>query len=236
MEYVFISSNSWFLGKLKTVKTTLMILPRSLIRQIEEQGKKLELGITDPLYAAAGGIGDGAMEKWKHTARNLLHWKKTVAFLCFLPLIILGIIVPLIIIIILLTILVLSLPLMVVLVLYNVFGNCRNVIDKTMVDNEEYADKDIEDLPPEIDSIENTIFSCDPSLTLKKVQSDLSSHGLLDLSGKPEMLVEELENLTVLLLSLNPRKYRMKELNLDDSRLTDEKLKSLAPLVVRQAY
>ena len=122
--------------------------------------------------------------------------------------------------IILVTLLVLSLPLMVVLVLYNVFGNCRNVIDKTMVDNEEYADRDIEDLPPEIDSIEKTIFSCDPSLTLKKLQSDLSTVGRLDLSGKPEMLLEELENLTVLLLSLNPRKFRMKELNLDDSRLT----------------
>ena len=97
---------------------------------------------------------------------------------------------------------------MVLLILYNVFGNCRNVIDKTMVDNEEYADKDIEDLPPEIDSIENTIFSCDPHLTLKKAQMDLASSGILDLNGKPEMSVEELENLTVLLLSLNPRKYR----------------------------
>ena len=37
---------------------------------------------------------------------------------------------------------------------------------------------------------------------------DLASAGLLDLSSKPEMSVEELENLTVLLLSLNPRKYR----------------------------
>ena len=52
----------------------------------------------------------------------------------------------------------------------NVFGNCKNVIDKTLVDNEEYADRDIEDLPPEIDSIENTIFSCDPNITLKRVQ------------------------------------------------------------------
>ena len=81
-----------------------------------------------------------------------------------------GILVPLIIILILVTALVLSLPLMVLLVLYNVFGNCRNVIDKTLVDNEEYADRDIEDLPPEIDSIENTIFSCDPNITLKRVQ------------------------------------------------------------------
>ena len=61
-----------------------------LIRQIEEQGRRLEAGITDPLDAAAGGIGDGAVERWKHTARNLLHWKKTIALLCFLPLIILG--------------------------------------------------------------------------------------------------------------------------------------------------
>ena len=97
---------------------------------------------------------------------------------------------------------------MVLLVLYNVFGNCRNVIDKTMVDNEEYADRDIEDLPPEIGSIENSIFSCDPQITLKKLQVDLASAGLLDLNSKPEMAVEELENLTVMLLSLNPRKYR----------------------------
>ena len=122
---------------------------------------------------------------------------------------------------------------MVLLVLYNVFGNCKNVIDKTMVDNEEYADKDIEDLPPEIDSIENAIFSCDPMITLKRVQVDLATSGILDLSGRPEMSAEELENLTVLLLSLNPRKYRMKELNLDDTRLTDEKLRTLAPLIVR---
>jgi len=102
-----------------------------------------------------------------------------------------------------------------------------------MVDNEEYADRDIEDLPPEIGSIENSIFSCDPHITLKKLQVDLASAGLLDLNSKPEMAVEELENLTVMLLSLNPRKYRMKELNLDDTRLTDDKMRTLAPLIVR---
>ena len=233
VEYVFLSSNSWFLGKLKTVKTTLMILPRSLIRMIEEQGRKLEVGITDPLDAAATGLGDGAIERLKLTARNLLHWRKTFAILCFLPLILLGILVPLLFILVLVTLLLLSLPLMVVLVLYNVFGNCRNVINKTMVDNEEYADKDIEDLPPEIENYENSILSCDPSITLKKVQMDLASAGFLDLSGKSEMTGEELENLTVLLLSLNPRRYRMKALNLDDTMLTDEKLRNLAPLVVR---
>jgi len=233
VEYVFISSNSWFLGKLKTVKTTIMILPKSLLAMIEGQGKQLWVGIFTPIDAATGGMGAGALEQWKLKAQNLLHWKTTLALLCFLPLVVLGILVPLIIILIFVAALVLSLPLMILLLLYNFFGNCRNMIDKTIVDNDEYLDKDIEDLPPEIDSIENPIFSCDPTLTLRKVQDDLAGFETLDLSGRPEMSVEELENITVLLLSLNPRRYKMRELNLNDSRLTDDKLKSLAPLIVR---
>jgi len=231
VEYVFISSNSWFLGKLKTVKTTIMILPKSLLQMIEGQGKQLGVGIANPIEAATGGLVN--VEQLKLKAQNLLHWKTTLALLCFLPLVVLGILVPLIIILVFVAFLVLSLPLMILLLLYNFFGNCRNMIDKTMVDNDEYIDRDIEDLPPEIDSIENLIFSCDPSLTLRKVQDDLAGLETLDLSAKPEMSVEELENITVLLLSLNPRRYKMKELNLNDSRLTDDKLKSLAPLIVR---
>ena len=61
----------------------------------------------------------------------------------------------------------------------------------------------------------------------------MSENERLDLCSKPEMSVEELENITVLLLSLNPRRYKMRELNLNDSRLTDEKLRCLAPLIVR---
>merc|ERR1711892_133852 len=231
VEYVFISSNSWFLGKLKTVKTTIMILPKSLLAMIEGQGKQLGTGILEPIDTATGGIDK--VQQLKSMARNLLHWRKTIALLCFLPLILLGIFVPLVIILVLVTALVLSLPLMIILLLYNVLANCNNVIDKTMVDNDEFIDRDIEDLPPEIDSIENLIFSCDPSLTLRKVQADLSATETLDLSSKPDMSAEELENITVLLLSLNPRRYRMRVLNLDDSRLTDEKLKTLAPLIVR---
>ena len=232
VEYVFISPNSWFLGKLKTVKTTIMILPKHLIRMIEGQGKKLGTGILEPIDTATT-VGIDQMEQWKTTAKNLLHWRKTIALLCFLPLILLGILVPLIIILVLVAALVLSLPLMIILLLYNVFANCNNVIDKTLVDNDEFIDRDIEDLPPEIDSIENLIFSCDPSLTLRKVQADLAATGTLNLSSKPDMSAEELENITVLLLSLNPRRYHMRVLNLDDSRLTDEKLKTLAPLIVR---
>ena len=187
--------------------------------------------MTTPIEAAKGELG--AIEQWKIKAQNLLHWKTTLALLCFLPLVVLGILVPLAILLIVVTALVLSLPLMILLLLYNFFGNCRNMIDKSMVDNDEYLDKDIEDLPPEIDSIENPIFSCDPILTLRKVQDDLAEYETLDLASKPEMSIKELENITVLLLSLNPRRYKMRELNLNDSRLTDEKLKCLTPLIVK---
>ena len=231
VEYVFVSSNAWFLGKLKTIKTTIMILPKSLLTMIEGQGKQLEMGISNPIEAAKGELG--AIEQWKIKAQNLLHWKTTLALLCFLPLVVLGILVPLAILLVFVTALVMSLPLMILLLLYNFFGNCRNMIDKNLVDNEEYLDKDIEDLPPEIDSIENPIFSCDPGLTLRKVQDDLAEYETLDLASKPEMSLKELENITVLLLSLNPRRYKMRELNLNDSRLTDEKLNCLTPLIVR---
>ena len=231
VEYVFVSSNAWFLGKLKTIKTTIMILPKSLMTMIEGQGKQLEMGISNPIEAAKGELG--AIEQWKIKAQNLLHWKTTLALLCFIPLVVLGILVPLAIILVFVTALVLSLPLMILLLLYNFFGNCRNMIDKNMIDCEEYNDKDIEDLPPEIDSIENPIFSCDPVLTLRKVQEDLAEYETLDLASKPEMSIKELENITVLLLSLNPRRFKMKELNLNDSRLTDEKLRCLTPLIVR---
>jgi hypothetical protein len=55
VEYVFISSNSWFLGKMKTFKTTILILPRRLIQMIEGQGKQLHGKILDPIDAAAIG-------------------------------------------------------------------------------------------------------------------------------------------------------------------------------------
>jgi hypothetical protein len=137
VEYVFISSNSWFLGKMKTFKTTILILPRRLLQMIEGQGKQLGGKILDPIDAAAAGGNAGALEKWKTTARNLLHWRKTIALLCFFPLILLGIVVPLMIIIVLVAALVLSMPVMLALLFYNLFGNCKNIIDTNVVDNDQ---------------------------------------------------------------------------------------------------
>jgi hypothetical protein len=44
------------------------------------------------------------------------------------------------------------------------------------------VDKDIEELPPEISSIENPIFSCDPTLTLRKIQDDLDATEILGIN------------------------------------------------------
>ncbi|MCP3665532.1 MAG: hypothetical protein GY696_24050 [Gammaproteobacteria bacterium] len=59
---------------------------------------------------------------------------------------------------------------MVGLLFYNLCGNCRNIIDTNIVDNDQFIDTNIEELPPEIGSIENPIFSCDPTLTLRRIQ------------------------------------------------------------------
>lgn len=204
---------------------------RTLIQMIEGQGKQLGQKFKDPTDHDPEGIR--RLDQWKINARNLLHWRKTIALLCFLPLILLGVIVPLVIIIVLVIALVLSMPLMLGLLFYNLFGNCKNIIDTNVLDNDQFVDRNIEELPPEIGSIENPIFSSDPTLTLRSIQDQLAATETLDLSSKPAMSVEELENVTVLLLSLNPRRFTMRELNLNDSRLTDQKVKTLAPLVVR---
>ena len=78
VEYVFISTNSWFLGKLKTVKTTLIILPRSLIRQIEEQGRKLEVklikGKKSSPYQSYRSVSQTQL-MWRRGALETAHWR-----------------------------------------------------------------------------------------------------------------------------------------------------------------
>lgn len=68
----------------------MKLIKRKRRRSTEYPISIIQVSITDPIDVAAGGIGDGSLEKWKRTARSLIHWRKTVAFLCFLPLIILG--------------------------------------------------------------------------------------------------------------------------------------------------
>ena len=93
-----------------------------------------------------------------------------------------------------------SMPLMVGLLFYNLCGNCRNIIDTNVVDNDQFIDTNIEELPPEIGSIENPIFSSDPTLTLRRIQDGLAATEALDLSGKPAMSIEASVNLINLMI------------------------------------
>ena len=54
---------------------------------------------------------------------------------------------------------------------------------------DQFVDKDIEELPPEISSIENPIFSCDPTLTLRTIQEFLGVTPLLgDAANAPDLI------------------------------------------------
>ena len=52
---------------------------------------QLGVGISNPFEEAKVGLGEGAIEQLKLKAQNLLHWKTTLALLCFLPMVVLGI-------------------------------------------------------------------------------------------------------------------------------------------------
>ena len=57
--------------------------------------------------------------------------------------------------------------------------------------------------------------------------------GKLDLTKHVDVTVDEFDNLTMLLLSLNRKKYPMKLLILDNCDLTDDKLEKLIPMIVK---
>ena len=80
------------------------------------------------------------------------------------------------------------------------------------------------ELPPEIDKGETGIFQSDPTKTLAAFQKDLEESGTIDLGRKVDVTAEEAEVFSMLLLSLNRKKYPLKLLVLDNCDLTDEKL------------
>lgn len=59
-------------------------------------------------------------------------------------------------------------------------------------------------------------------------QKDLEESGTIDLGRKVEVTADEFEVFSMLLLSLNRKKYPLKLLILDNCDLTDEKLVSIA--------
>ena len=46
-KYVFVSRNTWILGRLKHIETTLIVLPKTIIEAIKGRGQDLEYNFTD---------------------------------------------------------------------------------------------------------------------------------------------------------------------------------------------
>jgi hypothetical protein len=95
--------------------------------------------------------------------------------------------------------------------LYNLKSGFRAV---EMSDGEEEGQNTLE-LPPEIDRGETTIFNSDQSKTLACLQKDLEeNNGLIDLSRKVDYTADEFEVFSMLLLSLNRKRYNRNTRNI----------------------
>ena len=100
-------------------------------------------------------------------------------------------------------------------------------------EGEEGGGVDTLELPPELDRGERAIFNLDPGRTLASFQRDLEETGRIDLRRKVDYSADEFEVFSMLLLSLNRKRYPLRSLILDNCDLTDEKLVKLSPLIVK---
>ena len=220
-KYVFISRNTWILGSLKHIETTLLVLPTRIIDALKGRGKDLEENFTDVTRI-------NRPQSIREFA-TLLSPNKLIISLLFFPMVVLVIAINMIIIALLLIGLVLTIPIALLVFLYNLKSGFRAV----ELSDEEEGINTLE-LPPEIDRGEQTIFHSDSNLTLAYFQKSLvEENGIINLSKLTDATADEFEVFAMLLLCLNRKKYPLKRLILDNCDLTDEKLYKLVPLIVK---
>eukprot|EP00092_Neocalanus_flemingeri_P014096 GFUD01015205.1.p1 GENE.GFUD01015205.1~~GFUD01015205.1.p1 ORF type:complete len:1185 (+),score=225.12 GFUD01015205.1:258-3557(+) len=233
IEYAWEFNNTWILGEMKrSIKITLLIIPQSWIEQIKtqitEMQEKTEEGIN---FASVSSL----KRSLRNSARNILNFRKTVAMLCFLPLLLLGLLVPFLIIIILVLLIILMIPFMVLLFVYNLFA--RNITAKKKVDfgtavNLIYKNR-IEELPLDVFDKDTNIISGKDAVTSTQIKKNLLEKGILDLHGRRKITEDELKNVVFFVLSLNSKKFNKSELNMNDTRLTDSYLEIMVPMASR---
>jgi hypothetical protein len=219
-KYVFISRNTWILGELKHIETTLIVLPKRIIEAIKGRGQDLEYNFNDAT---------------KHSPLEFLATQKLnnliISLLCF-PLVLLVIVLNVLVIVMLLIGLVMTIPVAVCVFLYNLKSGFRAV---DLQSNDDAIDGfNTLELPPEIESGEAAIFQCDPTRTLAKFQQNLlEDGGRIDLTRFVDVTADEFQIFAMNLLSLNRKRHPMKLLILDNCDLTDDKLEQLTPLLVK---
>ncbi len=171
-KYVFVSRNTWILGQLKHIETTLIVLPKRIIEAIKGRGQDLEYNFTD--------VTRQVDRSWfSSSPRDLLSKLKLnnlLLSLLFFPLVVLVILINLAIIALLLVGLVLTIPVAILVFVYNLKSGFRAV---ELSEEEgggagggegEGGGNATLELPPELDRGETTIFNSDPERTLASFQ------------------------------------------------------------------
>ena len=144
-EYAWEFNNTWILGKIKrSIKITLLIIPESWIEQIQIQRKEMQEKAEEGINFASWSSLKQSMQM---SARNILNFRKTVAMLCFLPMLFVGLMFPLLIIIILILLIIMMIPFMMLLSVYNM--QQRRSLDFGEVVKIAYKNR-IEELPSDL--------------------------------------------------------------------------------------
>ena len=213
-KYVFISRNTWILGKLKHVEITLMVLPKEIIDCIKNLGGDLEHNFND-----ANKNSPLAFIKSKNFVKFL------ISFFCF-PFVILLIVINLAVIILFIAVLILAIPLAILVYLYNL----RSVFKVIDLEDDPMTGLDdmTEELPPDV--------NCDKKyagMTLTDIEADLKLNGTINRSNMAGVTKDEWKEFALVLLWLKRKSQPLKYLILDNCSITDDKMKALKPLILK---
>ena len=233
VEYAWEFNNTWILGKMKrSIKITLLIIPQSWIDQIKIQRREMQEKAEEGINFASWSSLKRSMQM---SARNVLNFRKTVAMLCFFPMLFIGLMFPLLIIIILILLIIMMIPCMLLLFVYNLFAKNmqqRRSLDFGEVVKMAYKNR-VEELPAEVLCKSGNFISGTESVTSNQIRDSLINKGVLDLHGKRKITEDELKNVVFFVLSLNSKRFNKVELNMNDMKLTDSNLEVLVPMASR---
>ena len=102
------------------------------------------------------------------------------------------------------------------------------------------VEENILEIPPDIDlEVESSLFDSYPDWSLPKIKERMKeSNGKIDFSNNQQhpminISATEFTHFTKTILSLNLKKYPLRNMNLNNCELTDKKLAALAPLLSR---
>ena len=223
LKYVFVSRNTWILGKLMNLHITLLVLPKEFTESIGQRLQDIKHTLID-------------FKKFLCTGKCGL--KSPLIFLLSFLAIVVVLVANVFMITLLLIGIILAIPVSILLFWYNLksgFGqqDLESQWDESDSTPRVTKQETILELPPEIGSFQVAIFHCYPDKTMAYFEDTLKKdNGIISLKEMTEVTPDELETFKSFLLSLN-RNLKLQVLNLDHMDLTDEKLEKLCKLIVK---